>query len=163
MSVREGAGPLLDNPPQPKRRDSPDGESFGYAATLRAANEKGGERKVGRVRGEGIARSGTGTAKRGDSPGGESLDTRRRRSRRQRKRRGGGEIAGIGRRRREAERVRPSGEIRLVANLWIRGAGGAVANEKRWRAAESKNASPQGEAFGGGQERTRRRRSSAEE
>ena len=90
MSVREGAGPLLDNPPQPKRRDSPDGESFGYAATLRAANEKGGERKVGRVRGEGIARSGTGTAKRGDSPGGESLDTRRRRSRRQRKMAGSG-------------------------------------------------------------------------
>ena len=45
MSVREGAGPLLDNPPQPKRGDSPDGESFGYAATLRAANERGGERE----------------------------------------------------------------------------------------------------------------------
>ena len=55
-----------------------------------------------------------------------------------------------GREWREAERVRLSGEIRLVANLWIRGAGGAVANEKRRRAAESKNASPQGEAFGGG-------------
>ena len=49
MSVRKGAGPLLDNPPQPKRGDSPDGESFGYAATLRAANEKGGERKAGRA------------------------------------------------------------------------------------------------------------------
>ena len=73
MSVREGAGPLFDNPPQPKRRDSPDGESFGYAATLRAANERGGEREVERVRGEGIARSGTGTAKRGDSPDGESF------------------------------------------------------------------------------------------
>ena len=91
--VKEGAGPLLDNPPQPKRGDSPDGESFGYAATLRAANEKGGERKVGRVRGEGIARSGTGTAKRGDSPGGESLDTRRRRSRRQRRSAGSEGIA----------------------------------------------------------------------
>ncbi len=33
---------------------------------------------------------------------------------------------------REAERVRPSGEIRLAANLWIRGAGKAGANEK-WR------------------------------
>ena len=28
-----------------KRGDSPDGESFGYAATLRAANERGGERE----------------------------------------------------------------------------------------------------------------------
>ena len=45
MSVREGAGPLFDNPPQPKRGDSPDGESFGYAATLRVANERGGERE----------------------------------------------------------------------------------------------------------------------
>ena len=44
-----GAGPLLDNPPQPKRGDSPGGESFGYAATLRAANERGGERKAGRA------------------------------------------------------------------------------------------------------------------
>ena len=43
--VMLGAGPLLDNPPQPKRGDSPDGESFGYAATLRAANEWGGERE----------------------------------------------------------------------------------------------------------------------
>ena len=107
MSVREGAGPLLDNPPQPKRRDSPDGESFGYAATLRAANEKGGERKVGRVRGEGIARSGTGTAKRGDSPGGESLDTRRRRSRRQRKMAGSGNG---GKGCREAERARTNAQ-----------------------------------------------------
>ena len=36
---------------------------------------------------------------------------------------------------REAERVRPSGKIRLTANLWIRGDGGAVASEK-WRGAE---------------------------
>ena len=98
MSVREGAGPLLDNPPQPKRRDSPDGESFGYAATLRAANEKGGERKGLRGWGKGwreaerVRRSG------GDSPGGESLDTRRRRSRRQRKGRGTEGWAGIERR-----------------------------------------------------------------
>ena len=32
-----------------KRGDSPDGESFGYAATLRAANERGGEREEWRV------------------------------------------------------------------------------------------------------------------
>ena len=117
MSVREGAGPLLDNPPQPKRGDSPDGESFGYAATLRAANEKGGERKAGRVRGEGIARSGTGTAKREDSPGGESLDTRRRFAP---PAKNGGERKGLrgwGKGWREAERARLSGEIRLTANL----------------------------------------------
>ena len=63
MSVREGAGPLFDNPPQPKRRDSPDGESFGYAATLRAANERGGEREVGREWGrDGGRRNGYGEA-----------------------------------------------------------------------------------------------------
>ena len=43
-----------------KRGDSPDGESFGYAATLRAANERGGEREVGREWGEGMPGGGTG-------------------------------------------------------------------------------------------------------
>ena len=79
-----------------------------------------------------LAGGGTGTAKRGDSPGGESLDTRRRRSRRQRKMAGSGRNGGYkGKGWREAERVRPSGEIRLAANLWIRGDGGAVASEDR--------------------------------
>ena len=41
MSVREGAGPLFDNPPQPKRGDSPDGESFGYAAPAEPPPAKG--------------------------------------------------------------------------------------------------------------------------
>ena len=112
---------------------------------------------------EKAAGGGTGTAKRGDSPCGESSGYAASRSTASEKWRGAGGVAGMGKGWREAERVRLSGEIRLVANLWIRGAGGAVANEKRRRAAESKNASPQGEAFGGGQERTRRRRSSAEE
>ena len=65
----------------------------GYAATLCAANEKGrgAEGWAGIERR--MAGGGTGTAKRGDSPGGESLDTRRRRSRRQRRSAGSEGIA----------------------------------------------------------------------
>ena len=124
---RRGAGPLLDNPPQPKRGDSPDGESFGYAAPAKPSPAKnGGEREVRREWGrDGGRRNGRGEAgrfawrrifwirgaasrrqrkgrgvggwagieRRGDSPGGESLDTRRRQSRRQRRSAGSEGIA----------------------------------------------------------------------
>ena len=67
--------------------------------------------------GEGMARGGTGTAKRRDSPGGESLDTRRRFAP-QTKGAGSGRLGGH--REKDGGRrngVRPSGEIRLAANL----------------------------------------------
>ena len=62
---------------------------------------------------------------------------------------GSGRLGGYrGKRWREAERVRLSGEIHLAANLWIRGAGGAVASEK-WRGAGGWAGMGEGMARGG--------------
>ena len=128
--------------------------------------------------GEGKSGGGTGTAKRGDSPGGESLDTRRRQSRRQRKMAGSGRLGGH----REKDGGKrngygQAGEIRLTANLWIRGdasrrqrkMAGSGRNGgykgKGWREAErvrrSGGDSPGGESLDTRRRQSRRQRRSA--
>ena len=47
MSVREGAGPLLDNPPQPKRGDSPDGESLDTRRRFAPPTKMAGSGRLG--------------------------------------------------------------------------------------------------------------------